>query len=54
MHKVTPITMRGLDNHGQREFNRPNSAGNRYWISQQCELNKIPETDSAYEVEVDR
>lgn len=54
LHKVSPITMRGLDRHGQREFNRPNAAGNRHWIGQQCEANKVLETDPIYSVEVDR
>lgn len=54
LHKVSPITMRGLDQHGQREIRRPNASGNRHWVGQQCEANKIPETDPAYQVEIDR
>lgn len=54
LHQVQPITMRGLDRWGQREF-KANAAGNRFWIGQYCEANKVyAETDPIYAVEVDR
>lgn len=54
LHKVTPVTMRGLDRHGQREFGAPNAGGNRYWIGAQCEANRELDTDAVYNVEWDR
>jgi hypothetical protein len=54
LKKVTPISMRGLDRSGQREFGIPNAAGNRHWISQTAEANKVLETDPIYTVETDR
>src|SRR5665213_2155009 len=44
---VTPITMRGADRHGNREFD-VNAGGNRYWINQQAELVKLPTNDIKY------
>lgn len=53
LKKVSPITMRGLNRLGQREFNA-DAAGNRYWVGQRCEASKVLETDPIYEVDVDR
>lgn len=50
---VHPISMRGLNRLGQREFN-VNAAGNRFWVGQQAEANKVLETDPIYDVEADR
>lgn len=50
---VTPITMRGLDRSGNREF-EVNAGGNRFWVGQQCQANKVPTNDEIYNVEVDR
>lgn len=55
LKQVTPITMRGLDRSGQREF-RADAASNRFWVGQQAEANKFPltEEDPIFQVEVDR
>lgn len=53
LKQVTPITMRGLNRLGQREFNM-NAAGNRFWVGQQAEASKLLETDAAFLVETDR
>lgn len=50
---VTPITMRGLDRGGNREF-AANAAGNRFWVGQQAEMVKIPSNDITCQVEIDR
>lgn len=50
---VTPITMRGSDRLGEREF-VVNAGGNRYWIGQQAEMTKIPTHDIVYQLETDR
>lgn len=50
---VTPITMRGMDRMGDREF-EVNAGGNRWWIGQQCEIVKVPTSDPIYNVEIDR
>jgi hypothetical protein len=50
---VTPITMRGSDRRGNREF-PVNAGGNRYWINQQAEMIKLPSNDIRYQVETDR
>lgn len=58
---VSPITMRGAaalqrDGWGKRERDTINltAGGNRHLVGQQCEANKVPETDPIYEVETDR
>ncbi len=50
---VTPITMRGYDRGGNREF-EANAGGNRFWVGQQCELVKVPNNDILYQLETDR
>lgn len=50
---VTPVTMRGRDRGGNREF-PVNAGGNRFWINQQAEMVKLPTNDIKYQVEVDR
>lgn len=50
---VTPITIRGQDRRGNREF-PVNAGGNRFWINQQAEMIKIPTNDIRYQVEIDR
>jgi hypothetical protein len=52
LKKVNPISMRGRDRWGRREFE--SGGGNRFLIGNYCEANKIPETDPAYLVEIDR
>lgn len=51
---VQPITMRGIDRSGRREFAGANAGGNRYWIGQECEATKVPTYDPIYQVEADR
>jgi hypothetical protein len=58
---VAPITMRGAaalqrDGYGRRELDTLNmtAGGNRHLVGQQCEANKVPETDPIYKVETDR
>jgi hypothetical protein len=53
LHMVTPVTMRGHDRYGAREF-AANASGNRWWVGQQCEMNEIPKNDIRYQVETDR
>ena len=53
LKQVTPLTMRGADQMGLREF-PVNAGGNRFWIGQTCELVKIPTNDPTYGVETDR
>ena len=53
LKQVTPITMRGMDRGGNREF-PVNAGGNRFWINQQAEMIKIPDNDIRYQVECDR
>lgn len=52
---VTPITVRGEDNYGNREFDGL-AGGNRYWIGQQAEMVRVPYSPNEviYTVEVDR
>jgi len=59
--QVNPITMRGAaalqrDNYGKREKDSGEltASGNRWLVGQQCEANKVPETDPIYLVETDR
>jgi hypothetical protein len=61
LKQVYPITMRGSaalqrDKLGRREKDTGNltAGGNRHLVGQQCEANKVPETDPLYNVEVDR
>lgn len=54
LKQVMPITMRGMDRSGRREVSSPNAGGNRYWVGQECEANKIPLFDPLYGVEIDR
>jgi hypothetical protein len=54
LKQVTPITMRGMDRRGLREFQGPDAGGNRFWINQQAEMVKIPDNDIRYSVETDR
>jgi hypothetical protein len=51
---VTPITMRGEDQGGRREFHGANAGGNRYWVGQECEAVRVPDEDVIYNVETDR
>lgn len=58
---VAPITMRGAaalqrDSYGRREQDTASltAGGNRHLVGQQCEANKVPETDPIYLVETDR
>lgn len=58
---VSPITMRGAaalqrDGLGRREADTASltAGGNRHLVGQQCEANKVPETDPIYLVETDR
>lgn len=51
--QVSPISMRGLNRLGQREFNM-NAGGNRFFVGQSCEANKVPENQPIYEVDTDR
>jgi hypothetical protein len=51
---VTPITMRGHDRKGLREIQGPDAGGNRFWVNQQCEGVRIPDTDIRYQLETDR
>lgn len=55
LKQVVPITMRGEDRRGAREF-PVNTGGNRYWIGQQCEVSPVPESanNPIYNVEIDR
>jgi hypothetical protein len=53
MKMTSPISMRGLDRGGQREFDMT-AGGNRYLIGQQGECVKIPVGDPTYNVECDR
>jgi hypothetical protein len=53
LKQVKPTSLRGLNRLGQREFNM-DAAGNRFWVQQECEANKVLETDPIYEVEADR
>lgn len=53
LKQVTPITMRGRDRLGRKEF-QATAANNRFWIGQYSEMVKVPETDPIYNVEVDR
>jgi hypothetical protein len=60
LKQVTPITMRGEDYRGHREYpgmqisGAANASGNRFWIGQECEASKSPTNDVIYEVEIDR
>lgn len=58
LKQVNPITMRGLDRSGRREYTgagAPDAGGNRFWVGQQCEAAYVPQlTDPIYSVEVDR
>lgn len=61
LKQVYPITMRGAaalqrDGLGRREQDTINmtAGGNRHLVAQQCEANKVPETDPIYQVETDR
>lgn len=53
LKQVTPLTMRGSDRWGAREF-EANAAGNRYWVGQQAEMTKVPTNDIVYQLETDR
>ena len=48
----SPITMRGLDRRGRREYTE--DGGNRFVMNQTFEMTLIPDTDELYRVEVDR
>lgn len=52
---VSPITLRGHDRFGNREFDGTDG-GNRYWIGQQAELMRVPYsvTEPIFMVETDR
>lgn len=54
LKQVNPITMRGHDRMGRRETHLIDAASNRRVVGQQCEANKVPETDPIYGVETDR
>lgn len=54
LKQVMPITMRGEDQGGRREFPGANAGGNRYWLSQEAEAVKVPDEDPIYDVEIDR
>lgn len=61
LKQVAPITMRGAaalqrDGLGRREVDTigMTAGGNRHLVGQQCEANKVPETDPIYKVETDR
>lgn len=54
LKQVTPITMRGTDMGGYREFPGANAGGNRFWVGQECEAVKVPDEDAIYDVEIDR
>lgn len=55
LKKVNPITMRGRDRLGRQELGQAiEGGGNRHRVGQQCEANKIPETDILYSLETDR
>lgn len=51
---VQPITMRGNDQRGQREFGQANAGGNRFWVGQETEMELVPKFDPIYQVEIDR
>lgn len=53
LHMVSPITMRGQDRYGGREF-PGNAGGDRFWVGQQSEMVEIPKNDIRYQVETDR
>lgn len=52
---VTPVTLRGNDRQGKREFDST-AGGNRYWIGQQANMERVPysTTEPIYQVEIDR
>lgn len=47
-----PITMRGLDQRGRREYSADH--GNRHVVNQQFEMSLLPETSVLYQVATDR
>jgi hypothetical protein len=47
-----PITMRGYDRRGRREYSE--DGGNRYVVNQQFQMTLIPKHDVLYNVETDR
>ena len=49
---VNPITMRGLDRRGKREYTE--DGGNRFVIEQDFEMTLVPPNDVLYNVETDR
>lgn len=49
---VNPVSMRGLDRMGRKEYGE--SFGNSHVVNQQFEMELIPNTDIAYSVLVDR
>jgi hypothetical protein len=57
---VTPITMRGEDHRGHREYpgmqesGSANASGNRFWVGQEAEMSKLPTNDVLYSISTDR
>lgn len=50
--KTAPISIRGLDRKGKREYSADH--GNRHVVNQNLEMSAIPETSVLYQVEIDR
>lgn len=55
LKQVQPISMRGLDRSGRREFHGANASGNRFWVGQECDAVRVANPqDAIYNVEIDR
>jgi hypothetical protein len=55
LKQVQPISMRGADRYGIREFSLPPAGGDRLWVGQYCEANRVRENDTTiYGVETNR
>lgn len=52
LKQTNPISMRGLDRRGRREYTE--DGGNRFVINQQFEMTRVPQNDILYSVEWDR
>jgi hypothetical protein len=50
--QTNPISMRGMDRRGRREYTE--DFGNRYVTDQQFEMSLVPSNDELYNVEIDR